>query len=450
MAMTPQPCLEALPDSRYAAELRKSPPSVRLPEPMEREFVRDTLRTHRPVVRVACALALVLLLLRSAQLLAAGTLLAMPQRAAILGVVVLSNAALVGLAFSGAYERFYLPVARWLVPLRNALIAVAAVQVLARGDLVMLMVLPPLVIGPLFFLGLPVRAGVFSGALALVCALAGALAVHLPLQMTVQGAGCLLLTLATCAVAAAVVERHARRSFLESGLVAELAQQDVLTWTKNRRMFDEALGRLWRRASSDARSLAIVLIDIDYFKAYNDRYGHQAGDEALRRAAQAIQRCARRSLDLVARYGGEEFGVLLFDTGREGAATLAEAMRGAVQSLAIEHGNSRCAEVLTISVGVAVVEPTAWRNPYGALQLADEALYQAKSKGRNRVEVMDDVEHRLLVTGEFSKDIIGQLRSGMAPADGAATNRLHGGIPRNNQPSAGTGGPVDFPAAVPP
>jgi hypothetical protein len=88
----------------------------------------------------------------------------------------------------------------------------------------------------------------------------------------------------------------------------------------------------------------------------------------------------------------------------------AEAMRCAVRELAIEHDGSRCSEVLTISVGVAVVEPTAWRNPSGALQLADEALGQAKSKGRTRVELMDDVAHRLLITGEFSKDIIADLK----------------------------------------
>ncbi len=189
-----------------------------------------------------------------------------------------------------------------------------------------------------------------------------------------------------------------------------MAQQDVLTWTKNRRMFDESLAQLWRQAATDGRPLSIFLIDIDYFKAFNDRYGHQAGDEALRQAAQAIQGCARRPLDLVARYGGEEFGAILYDTGRMGAQETAEAMRRAVQTLGIEHDGSRCGDVLTISVGVAVVEPTAWRNPYGALQLADEALYQAKSKGRNRVEMMDDVAHRLLVTGEFSKDIIAHLK----------------------------------------
>jgi diguanylate cyclase (GGDEF)-like protein len=211
-------------------------------------------------------------------------------------------------------------------------------------------------------------------------------------------------------LAARVNERHARRDFLERRLLSELAQQDALTWTKNRLVFDETLGRLWSQAAGAARSLAIGLIDIDYFKAY--RYGHQAGDAALRRAAQAIACCARRPLDLVARYGGEEFGVILFDTDGAGAAVMPEAMRCAVQSLAIERDTSRCGEVLTISVGVAVLQPSAGRNAYGALQLADEALYQAKSKGRNRIEVRDEAEHGLLVTGEFSKDIIAMVRQG--------------------------------------
>ena len=411
--MTVRLNLGALPDSKYAALLRKSPPPARFPAGLEREFIRDSLRAQRLIVRFACTLALLLLLLRTVELTAAGTLLADPLRAAALGAVVLCSAALAWLAFSRAYRRLYLPVAYWLVPLRSALLAVEVVMLSCGGQPLMMMLLPLLLLGPLFFLGLPFRAGLLSAALAFLLALGTALALDLPPSTLLSGSGFLLATLVVSALAARLNERRARREFLERRLLGELAQQDALTWTKNRLVFDETLERWWVRAASAARSLAIGLIDVDYFKAYNDRYGHQAGDAALRRAAQAIERCARRPLDLVARYGGEEFGVILFDTDRAGATAMAEAMRCAVQSLAIEHDNSRCGEVLTISVGVAVVRPTAWRNAYGALQLADEALYRAKSKGRNRIEVMDDVEHRLLVTGEFSRDIIAMVKDGV-------------------------------------
>jgi diguanylate cyclase (GGDEF)-like protein len=405
--MSVQLDLEALPDSIYAVELRKVPPSARFPEPLEAQFARATLRNSRTVVRFACTLTVLLVALRGAELLLTRHMLPVSL---INSSVLLSSLVLVWAAWSRSYEQLFLPLAWVLVPLRNVLIAEQVVHAAAIGAVAELMVLPLLVIGPLFFIGLPFRAGLLAAALACATELAAAHVLHLPGPVAAPAAGILLTTLVTCGVAARSIEKHSRRAFLEGQLIGELAQQDALTWTKNRRMFDESLARLWRQAASEARALSILLIDIDYFKAFNDRYGHQAGDVALRQAAQAIQSCARRPLDVVARYGGEEFGAILFGTDRSGAQSTAEAMRRAVQDLAIEHDGSRCGSVLTISVGVAVVEPTAWRNPYGALQLADEALYQAKSKGRNRVVLMDDAAHRLLVTGEFSKDIITQLR----------------------------------------
>ncbi len=404
---------ETLPDSIYAAELHKDPPSRRFPAPLEAQFVRATVRDSRPIVRFACTLTVLLIALRAAEMLLAHQVLPVNLTTV---VVVASSLALVWVAWSSAYERLYLRLAWVLVPLRNVLITFQIARTVAMGHLDTLMVLPLLIIGPFYFLGLPYRAGLFAAALGCAGELVSAHLYAMPARLALPAGGFLLTTLVTCAVAARLIERHSRRAFLESELIGELAQHDVLTWTKNRRMFDESLARLWRQAANDGKPLSILLTDIDYFKAYNDRYGHQAGDAALRQAARAIQRCARRPLDLVARYGGEEFGVILFDTDRAGAESAAEAMRCAVLDLAIEHGGSLCGDVLTMSVGVAVLEPTAWRNPYGALQLADEALYRAKSRGRNRVEVMDDVEYRLLVTGEFSKDIIAQLKDGV-PAE---------------------------------
>jgi diguanylate cyclase (GGDEF)-like protein len=194
-----------------------------------------------------------------------------------------------------------------------------------------------------------------------------------------------------------------RTSFLEGHVIAELAQHDALTGTKNRRVFDDYLARIWPQAMEDGRAIGILLIDVDHFKAYNDNYGHQAGDQALRHVAQTIQKFVRHPLDLLARYGGEEFAVILYDVDGEQAVETAHRVRRAVRELAIEHSGSRTSAGVTISVGVAIVQPTLRRNPRGALQLADQALYEAKAKGRNRVELMDDAEYRMLVTGVFSK-----------------------------------------------
>ena len=403
-----RPGLEALPDSPYAAQLRTGSPGARFPRPLEAEYLRDSLRENRLLIRVVCTLTALLLVLRLAELVIG--LGPMRRPGASFELVLVTSLALLWLAWGARFERWYLPFATVLVPLRNVVIALQIVFVAASGQLDNLMVLPLLFVGPMYFLGLPYRTAIVTCALTLLSAIGASLAFHLAPAVAFRSQAFLAVTLLTFAIAARQLERRSRRAFLENRLVAELAQQDVLTWTKNRRVFDESLPRLWRQAASDRHPLAMLLIDVDYFKPYNDRYGHQAGDAVLRQVAQAIESCARRPFDLVARYGGEEFAVILYDTDRTGAAAAAENMRQAVERLAIEHRGSHVCDRLTISIGVAVVEPTAWRNPYGALQLADEALYQAKSKGRNRTELMDDVEHRLLVTGEFSKELIETLR----------------------------------------
>jgi len=209
------------------------------------------------------------------------------------------------------------------------------------------------------------------------------------------------------------LEKISRRSFLEGHLIAELAQRDALTGTRNRRVFDERLGGLWQQAIDQGRRIAILLIDIDHFKAYNDCYGHQSGDETLRQVAQTAQRFVCNSTDVLTRYGGEEFAAILYDVDGNQAREVADRIRCAVRDLAIEHVASQTATRVTISVGVAAVQPTADRSPPGAVQLADQALYEAKMRGRNRVEFLDGTQHDLLVTGVFS----------LARASRAATNK---------------------------
>jgi diguanylate cyclase (GGDEF)-like protein len=225
----------------------------------------------------------------------------------------------------------------------------------------------------------------------------------LPAPIASRAIVVLLVTVAACAIAARHLEKWSRTSFLESHLIAELAEHDTLTGLKNRRVFDEHLDGLWQRSVDEGRTMALLMIDIDHFKAFNDRYGHQAGDRALRRVAEALQRFVSRPADVLARYGGEEFAVILYDTDTDDARDVAEDMRRAVSDLAIEHHGAPGITVVTISVGVAAVEPSRGRRSRGALQLADQALYEAKVRGRNRVELLDDVAHRVLVTGVFAK-----------------------------------------------
>ena len=323
--------------------------------------------------------------------------------------MLVGSIALVWLAWSRSYEQRYPRWAAVLVPVRNCLIATQVIHVAAAGGYEMLMTLPMLLIGPFYFLGLKYRTALVTAMCTLASLVGADIAFPLPLAMALRGGTLLIVSTVMLAIAAWQIEKRLRRAFLENRVVAELAQQDALTWTKNRRVFDEYLPRLWRQAVSDERLLAILVLDVDQFKPYNDRYGHQAGDAVLRRVALAIQQQARRPFDLVARYGGEEFAVILYDTDTAGASATAERMRRAVEELVIEHRESSSGNVVTVSIGVAVVSPTAGRNAFGALQLADEALYRAKSRGRNRIELVDDSEYRLMVTGVFAKGELSAL-----------------------------------------
>ncbi|WP_269503627.1 sensor domain-containing diguanylate cyclase [Burkholderia sp. IMCC1007] len=173
-----------------------------------------------------------------------------------------------------------------------------------------------------------------------------------------------------------------RRQMAESKLY-RLAHTDSLTGLDNRGTFDAVLAKEAQRASRSGRPLSVLFVDVDHFKAFNDYYGHLAGDDVLHRVAQSASCCLRRDGDHIARYGGEEFVVTLPDTDAQGAATVAEAIRRAIAGLAIAHGASPYGHV-TASIGAATA--TGGRvNAATLLRQADEALYRAKSGGRNRV-----------------------------------------------------------------
>lgn len=163
-----------------------------------------------------------------------------------------------------------------------------------------------------------------------------------------------------------------------------LSSLDGLTGIANRRRFDEYFAQEWLRAARDGKSLALILIDIDHFKAYNDNYGHQGGDACLKQVARTLDGELKRAADIVARYGGEEFVVVLPDTDLHGAGVIAEKLRTAIEALHAEHAHSKTADHVTVSLGVACTMPREGGNPSVLVEMADEALYKAKQMGRNR------------------------------------------------------------------
>ena len=185
------------------------------------------------------------------------------------------------------------------------------------------------------------------------------------------------------------MERLLRANFIENRLLNDIAERDGLTGLYNRRMFDNLTNRLWLQAQRNQESVQVILVDIDHFKPYNDLYGHQAGDNCIRRVATIIARATKRPFDFCARYGGEEFALVLYAPSGSDSTALAEQIRRETMALNIPHAHSDAAGILTVSIGSATAEPDTKRSLAGLIQSADEALYRAKQLGRNRVHHVD-------------------------------------------------------------
>lgn len=200
-------------------------------------------------------------------------------------------------------------------------------------------------------------------------------------------------------IVAWLMERHSRQVFLQQSLLSlekarsddmaermkEMSREDGLTGLANRRHFDEVLNLEWQRCMRDGASLSLLFIDVDFFKPYNDEYGHQAGDDCLQRLGRILADHARRPGDLAARYGGEEFVVLYPQTGPRSLAQMADKLLRAVADERMPHGHSSVADHITVSIGTACMVPEQNFGPEQLVAAADHAVYEAKNKGRNRV-----------------------------------------------------------------
>jgi diguanylate cyclase (GGDEF)-like protein len=187
-----------------------------------------------------------------------------------------------------------------------------------------------------------------------------------------------------------IIEWKRDRAMLEkvNAKLLELASVDGLTGVANRRTLDSFLDIQWRTAGRERYPISLLMLDIDFFKLYNDTYGHQAGDETLKKIADALAKNARRPTDLAARYGGEEFSLVLGGTAAKAALIIAQGLVKSVSELCIEHESSECASVVTVSIGVASSSPptsgSSEESFYEFVKAADAALYAAKQSGRNR------------------------------------------------------------------
>jgi diguanylate cyclase (GGDEF)-like protein len=198
------------------------------------------------------------------------------------------------------------------------------------------------------------------------------------------------------------LEYNQRKSFLESRVLEKLASSDTLTGLANRDFFANQLRRAWTQCQRDQQPIALAMIDIDHFKQYNDQYGHQAGDRCLIQVAQAVGQLCRRPMDLAGRYGGEEFIVMLPGASLDHAHLQLSLLLSRIEGLNIAHAGSSVSPQVTVSAGLAHLYPhQTERSAAGLLQLADEALYSAKRKGRNRVVVSREGREQALETGIF-------------------------------------------------
>jgi diguanylate cyclase (GGDEF)-like protein len=390
-------------DSPHARQLRSGFPWLTFEADLEVAFRRSHFDENVSHTRVNLVLAIIVSVAFSAMdsLVLGPELNRIPS---LIHMLIVIPVLLIGLASSFSQQRHRIYPLLTMVTVTILGLSVATIQIIASaGGVSVLFPCVMLTITFAYFMGgLIFYHAVAANVIVMFSYLALGTALTLPGREF--GYDALALVAANLFGASVVYmhEKTSRMRFLEACLLREMVARDGLTGIQNRRMFDQHIARVWQQAVREEERVAVLLVDIDCFKDYNDRYGHQAGDECLRAVAVSLSQCARRPLDFVARYGGEEFAIVLYEASREYVAEVLTRIQRSIAELNIPHEASLVASRLTVSIGAAFVLPAANRTLEGLIQLADEALYKAKEEGRNRVIVME-AEYHTMRTGRFEK-----------------------------------------------
>ena len=384
-------------------QLRRGFHGLRFEGELETAYRRDQFRERLRYLRINLAIlaviSLVVIQVDRIVMPAIGRIVPDFARTGIMLPLLLAGFAMTFVRRADAWYPRYIAIA-----MTAALVAISWVSIsaIAGGEPRVFPRLLLAVVAVYFVLGLAFRSAIAVNALGIAAFAAIATAKAVPSIELTHFMLTLVIANVICVAGAWNLEHARRTAWLEGQRLAETAMQDGLTGIHNRRRFDDHLQRAWAQAIRERRPLALLLADIDHFKAYNDRYGHQAGDEAMKAVAGTLARFARRPLDLAARYGGEEFAIILFDAKRDHAERVAGEILEAVSGIGIVHQDSAAAPVLTVSIGIGCVLPAARRSWTGLVQLADQALYAAKDGGRNRSVALER-EYEHMQTGYFRR-----------------------------------------------
>lgn len=397
--MTP---LEASP---YRQQLEQGFGGLRFGPSLETDYQRARFELLRPRLRFTLS---VVALLAIAMILLDTVLVRVHASSAVMiwryGVLLPAILIALGATFLREAWRYYRLAVTILGPVILAAATVLIVNVQAQGNESIFGVLVLAITFIYYLVGLSFYGALTANVTGLIAFVISARMLGFPDSTMLYQLVVLLFASVVGATLAHNLETLQRQTWLEQRMLEEMAERDGLTGIFNRRRLETHLARVWEQATRESRAMALMMVDVDHFKAYNDRYGHQAGDEALKQVAQLLASVARRPLDMAARYGGEEFVVMLFDTTTDHAVAMAERILQEVRMLGIPHAASDAADVVTVSIGLAHVMPSPGRSVEGLLQIADQGVYLAKDSGRNRVEVMSLAEYAQMRTGWFDRN----------------------------------------------
>jgi diguanylate cyclase (GGDEF)-like protein len=388
-------------DSPFARQLEDGFPWLRFSPELEPGFGEAHFQRTLPFVRGALYIGLALMILASAFTFLGGHPVDWLDNLVRFGLLAPVFVAAIIASHRPRYRRLF----RILVLMTALTVGTGYVVLLLTGTAQTFQSgfagLPVVIAFIYFALGLFMQTAMIIVLVLTVFYVFGALLTGIPADLVAHNMGILIVANFVCGIGSYMLEHALRSAYLEGQILAEMVEHDGLTGLFNRTAFDKYLGHVWNVGRRERKSIAVVMADIDQFKAYNDEHGHQAGDQCLQRVAGIVAAAARRPLDFAGRYGGEEFILVFYDSGTVGATRVAEMLRRNVEALRIAHRASPTAAAVTISIGVAVVEPwETTHSPAGVIQLADEALYQGKQHGGNRVTVVGIADSHLQ-TGVF-------------------------------------------------